>query len=681
VKNLAKRPAVAPEDDAADATVERRVELLRSVAAFAPLSSPALRRVGEALREESFAMGESIMVEGDVGDRLFVVVEGRAEATTGRPENPVLLETYEPGEVFGELALLSDDRLRHATVTAVTDLVALSLDADAFTTLLTRHPETRHAFEELREHLLVIKLLKLAGPFSKLDADRAAELANRLEPMTVDAGLDVVREGERGDACYLLRSGSLVVLSGTRDGGERELARLGPGTIVGEAALLAESSRRNATVRTLEPSELLTLHRADLLAVAEGDPTVAHSFVELMRLRDRPKQVAGIVVSRRENPDGDVVTTLKDPIRGAYFRLSPEGYLVWQLLDGEHTLRDLVLEQMRVFKAFSPDGVANTVRGLAAAGFLETSGLRPELVSSAGPSRSAHLLALAGRAIDWQLPVTRIDRALTRLYKGGVWVLYTRPGQVAMAALAIVGLVVFATHLDTARHEAVNGAGELALLYVALLIAIVVHEAGHAFTVKAFGREVPRAGIGWYWFGPIAFVDTSDMWLSSRWPRIAVTLGGPYASLLVAGASSIAAVFVGFPVLWQLAFLSYYVQLLNLNPLLEYDGYFILMDWLERPNLRRYCLAWLRNDLWKALHDRSELARHKLELFYGAGSIIYVFVAGVLALAISRPIIQGWLDSAMPSLEAEIIAWILASMVVVLSVIALTSEFLALRRR
>ena len=680
MRNLAKPRAAAPEADAAVATVEERVELLRGVAAFAPLSPPARRSVGEALREERFAAGESIVVEGDVGDRLFVVAGGSAEATTGSSERPVLLETYEPGEVFGELALLSDDRLRHATVTAATDLVALSLDAEAFTTLLTQHPEMRQAFEELRDHLLVIKLLKLAGPFSKLDADRAGQLAKRLEPMTVGAGVDLIREGERGDACYLIRSGNLVVLARAGDGGERELARLGPGTIVGEAALLTDALRE-ATVRALEPCELLALHRADLLAVAEADPTVAHRFVELMRLRDRPKQVPGIVVSRRETPDGGVVTTLKDPARGAYFRLSSEGYLVWQLLDGEHTLRDLVLEQLRVFKSFSPDGVANTVRGLAEAGFLEARGLRPEIASSASPSRSTHLLSLAGRAIDWQLPVSGIDRGLTRLYRGGVWILFTRPAQVLMAALAIAGLVVFATHLGTARREAVNGAGQLALLYVALFVMIVVHEAGHAFTVKAFGREVPRAGIGWYWFGPIAFVDTSDMWLSARWPRIAVSLGGPYASLLVAGVSSIVAAVAGFPVFWQLAFLSYYVQLLNLNPLLEYDGYFILMDWLERPNLRRSCLTWLRNDLWKSLRDRGQLARHKLELLYGAGAILYVFVAGTLALAFSRPIMQGWLDAAMPSLEAEMIAWILASMVVVLSAIALTGELLALRRR
>jgi putative peptide zinc metalloprotease protein len=680
VKNAANRPLVTSYEDAADASVGERVELLRGAAAFAPLSSQALGRVGERLREERFAANESITIEGDLGDRLFVVVEGRAEATTGRPENPVLLETYEAGEVFGELALLSDDRRRHATVRAVTDVAAVSLDAAAFTSLLEESPETRNAFAELRDHLFVIKLLKLAGPFTKLDADRAAQLAKRLQPTTVDACVDIVREGERGDACYLIRSGNVVVLARSADCGERELARLGPGTMIGEVALLADTPRK-ATVRSLERCELLTLHRTDLLAVAEADPTVARGFVELMRLRDRPKRVAGVVVSQRETPDGDVVTTLKDPNRGAYFRVSPEGYLVWQLLDGEHTLRDLVLEQLRVFNAFSPDGVARTVRSLAAAGFIETHGLRQEIVHSAGPSRSQHLLSLAGRAIDWQVPVSGIDRALTRLYKGGLWILYTRPAQLVMATVAIISLGVFATHLDTARHQAVSGPGQLAVLYVALFVMIIVHEAGHALTVKAFGREVPRAGVGWYWFGPIAFVDTSDMWLSAKWPRIAVSVGGPYASLLLAGVSSVVAVFTGFPVLWQFAFLSCYVQLLNLNPLLEYDGYFILMDWLERPNLRRHCLAWLRNDLWRSLRDRAELARHKLELLYGVGSLLYVIVAGVLALGISRLILQTWLDAVMPSLEAEIIAWILASMVVVLSGAAVVGELRELRRQ
>jgi hypothetical protein len=53
--------------------------------------------------------------------------------------------------------------------------------------------------------------------------------------------------------------------------------------------------------------------------------------------------------------------------------------------------------------------------------------------------------------------------------------------------------------------------------------------------VKAFGREVHRAGVGWYWFGPIAFVDTTDMWLDGPRKRILVSCAGPAADLVLGG--------------------------------------------------------------------------------------------------------------------------------------------------
>src|SRR5207248_6507662 len=95
-------------------------------------------------------------------------------------------------------------------------------------------------------------------------------------------------------------------------------------------------------------------------------------------------------------------------------------------------------------------------------------------------------------------------------------------------------------------REAITAAGPALLLFLipANLAAILIHEAGHAFTVKAFGREVPRGGIGWYWFGPIAFVDTSDMWLADRWPRIAVSLAGGYANLVLPPLAPLAACLV-----------------------------------------------------------------------------------------------------------------------------------------
>ena len=56
-------------------------------------------------------------------------------------------------------------------------------------------------------------------------------------------------------------------------------------------------------------------------------------------------------------------------------------------------------------------------------------------------------------------------------------------------------------------------------------------------------------GVGWYWFGPIAYVDTSDMWLAGRKERVFVSLAGPYADLVTGGLAALVAWFVPNPVL------------------------------------------------------------------------------------------------------------------------------------
>lgn len=63
--------------------------------------------------------------------------------------------------------------------------------------------------------------------------------------------------------------------------------------------------------------------------------------------------------------------------------------------------------------------------------------------------------------------------------------------------------------------------------------------------------------------------------------------------------------------LWQFALISYTGVLVNLNPLMEFDGYFVLSDLLERPNLRPRALAWLGTDLIPALRNPQRLRGHR----------------------------------------------------------------------
>ena len=310
------------------------------------------------------------MVDGGADDRLYLIVEGRAEASTTEPSGTVPLATLEQGELFGEIALIEPGGKRLATVTAVDPLLLLSLAAADFRRVLEDDPEARAAFEKVADDLLITKFLKQASPFSTLSGERLRRLAARLERLEVPAGEIIIRQGETGEECYLLRSGRVEVLARRAQSRERNLATLGPGSLFGEAALLTDEPR-NATVRALEPCTLLALRRTDLVEALGENQQTGERVLELLRMRDRPRWVRGIEVHHRTTITGETITTLKDPGRDAYHRLSPAGWFVWQRLDGEHTLKELTSEYMATYDVPTSHTVLEAVVGLVEAGFAE----------------------------------------------------------------------------------------------------------------------------------------------------------------------------------------------------------------------------------------------------------------------------------------------------------------------
>src|SRR5215213_3677303 len=395
---------VAARAELADGGVpaERRLELLKVVPAFAHLPTPALEELAERLEEERYPSGATMVTEGKAGDRLYLIAEGRAEVSTAGQGVSVPLATLGPGELFGEIALLEPGGRRQATVTAIEPLLVLSLEGPDFHRVLDAHQEARTAFSEAVQTLLAAKFLKQASPFSTLDGARLRKLAAHLQPKTVPADATIVRQGEYGKECYLLQSGRVQVVVEEEEGEGRNLATLEAGSLFGEAALLTDAPR-NATVRALEPCDLLALRRTDLLEAIGEDRHTGDRMLELLRLRDRPRQKPGVEAHHRTTPTGETITTLKYPQRGAYYRLSPRGFFLWQRLDGSHTLRDLSLEYLVEFGAFAPQAISDTIGGLAEAGFVE--GARPagavleRVARTTGWQRATEA---ARRIMEWQ---------------------------------------------------------------------------------------------------------------------------------------------------------------------------------------------------------------------------------------------------------------------------------------
>src|SRR5437879_3403977 len=93
----------------------RRQTLLAGVPALSALPAEVLRELAAELGEEFFPAGSTVVTEGELAHRLYVIVEGRAEVTAAGPGGPTTLSTLVAGELFGEIALLSPSAQRTAT--------------------------------------------------------------------------------------------------------------------------------------------------------------------------------------------------------------------------------------------------------------------------------------------------------------------------------------------------------------------------------------------------------------------------------------------------------------------------------------------------------------------------------------------------------------------------------------
>jgi CRP-like cAMP-binding protein len=112
-----------------------KVDLLRTVVFFKPLSDDVLTTIADAIHEVNFAPGTRFITEGQVDDEAFLIVEGQAEVTThGRR-----LRTLGPGAIVGEMAAVSS-RPRTASVTATSEVHAYVLTGAYLRDLMRDHP-------------------------------------------------------------------------------------------------------------------------------------------------------------------------------------------------------------------------------------------------------------------------------------------------------------------------------------------------------------------------------------------------------------------------------------------------------------------------------------------------------------------------------------------------------------
>ncbi|KAB8140129.1 cyclic nucleotide-binding domain-containing protein [Chloroflexia bacterium SDU3-3] len=313
-------------------------------------------------------------------------------------------------------------------------------------------------------------------------------------------------------------------------------------------------------------------------------------------------------IAEEEVAEGGQQLTIIHSPRGTYLQLTAAQRAIWHQMDGTRTVAQLATGAFLQFKQLLP--VGELVQALRAEGFLvdrpvgvyRALAARLEERTAEGWGRRV-LRVLAGRRFE----LRDIDGIYGAIYRFGGWLLFTPVFALLWLALAVAGASAFALMLTggVAQADAGGVPTQVATLWLALLVSFFLHESAHALAVKHFGRRLRGGGMMLYYGLPAFYVDTSDIWRSRRLHRVIVSAAGPMSDLLVGG---LAAGFAWLhpeaalaPVATKLAFTCYIATLMNANPLLELDGYFILVDVLRLPDLRQRALAFVRGPLWQKL--------------------------------------------------------------------------------
>lgn len=177
-----------------------------------------------------------------------------------------------------------------------------------------------------------------------------------------------------------------------------------------------------------------------------------------------------------------------------------------------------------------------------------------------------------------------------------------------------------------------------ALFYVSLFVVGFVHEMGHSITCKHFGGRVKEMGFMLIYFQPAFYANVSDSYLfPEKKQKVFVGAAGLFyqfifsALLIIAWTLTIPDSLYSSAMVAMIA-MSGFSALINLNPLIKLDGYYILSDWLSVTNLRANSFQYLRLKLQQWLFDlpetREEINRipkrlRKIYAWYGIGGIFY----------------------------------------------------------
>lgn len=378
-----------------------------------------------------------------------------------------------------------------------------------------------------------------------------------------------------------------------------------------------------------------------------SDSLVSSSARRLF-LRKRPDLVA-----QRQRYEGETYWVIKDPVGLNYFRFREEEFFLLNQLDGTASLDEI---KERFEAEFPPQKI--TLEELQQfLGMLHRSGLVVADVPEQGyhllrrrrERRKKELIQAFSNILAVRFKGIDPERILNALYPYVRWAFHPVTFLlcvilwVSALLLVLVEFNVFLSRLPTFQQffTPTNA------LWLAAVLAVtkVIHEFGHGLSCKHFGGECHEMGVMFLVLTPCLYCNVSDSWmLPSRWHRAAIGAAGIFVELTLAALATFVWWFSEPGLLNHLALNVMFIcsvstVMFNGNPLLRYDGYYVLSDLLEIPNLRQKATQILSRHaahLFLGLEPQDDpflpQRNHALFITYSVAAVIYRWVVVISIL-------------------------------------------------
>ena len=353
----------------------------------------------------------------------------------------------------------------------------------------------------------------------------------------------------------------------------------------------------------------------------------------------QPKLRKDLLTSELKESDGATSVVIKDPVANKFFKLSRREYEFLRLFDGKISVDDGVELFRRRGQFITPDE-ANLIidkasqTGLALGGKFNNAAY---LGSAKERIKEAERTKIFSSVYFLYIPVLNPDRFLDKT----VWIYKLLANRITLWVLLalIPGALYFViTGYQRMDREYLYFFNLENLVYLWLTIAFtkLIHEFSHAYMAKSFGLHVPQMGVAFLIFFPCLYCNTSDAWsLADRRQRIAISAAGILAETALAIVSTYIWYYSRPGMINSIAFYLMAISfvstiLFNGNPLIKFDGYFMLIDYLRIPNLQTKAFGYIKYLFWNrvlgsaSITNNAQDARERsIFLVYGIAAFIY----------------------------------------------------------